>query len=85
MSMNHVDNMTTNVWNDIAFEVATDENGKFNQNLFDCTIEELKDEYINKLQKENELLRECVEFYTDHTHPDYNTRRARMTLEELEK
>lgn len=35
------------------------------------------------LQVENRILRDCVEFYADHTHVDYNTKHARKTLEKL--
>lgn len=53
-------------------------------------LDEVASTYIdmyNKLQKENEVLRECVEYYADeeHLNAGYPMELARQTLEELEK
>ncbi len=47
---------------------------------------DLEHEYI-KLKKENEKLRECVEYYADeeHLNSGYPMQLARITLEEMEK
>ena len=39
---------------------------------------------ITELKKQNEILLDAVKFYADHTHVDYNTKKAKEVLQQIE-
>lgn len=38
---------------------------------------------FKKIKNENNILKECVRFYADHTHVDYNNKKAIQTLRKI--